>query len=444
MTGGDAPAGSAKSTGSVKSAGSAKSAGSVKSTGSGGAELPWVEKYRPRTTKDLVGFKSVTDAILAYVRQKLADPTRELKPILLEGPPGIGKTSVVYAVARDLGLSVIEMNASDARTAKSIQQRLEETTQTRDLMSFLGKQRKRGKILLVDEVDGIHGQADRGGVATLKKIILDSKFPIILTANDYKQSLRSLYSVVEKKKCRRIRPRSMLKILKRIATREGIQAPERLLEQVANHANGDVRSAINDFEALIKTRKKLSLDTINDLYIERDVLESIFNAILDVFRAESVLEARRAVDASGERVEDFYMWLNENLPKYYRTPGELATGYEFLALADWFFSAVRTHQDYGLYPYVFDFAAGGAALARTETAAPVSYVRNQRPYIPRGRRGRADQELVHALKERWNLSTDQIASEILPRVKLLAKQSKAAKQHIAEELSLSSTAKRVL
>ena len=42
---------------------------------------------------------------------------------------------------------------------------------------------KKGKIILIDEVDGIVGE-DRGGVQELTDLIESSEYPIILTAND--------------------------------------------------------------------------------------------------------------------------------------------------------------------------------------------------------------------------------------------------------------------
>ncbi|MBY9010573.1 MAG: AAA family ATPase, partial [Candidatus Lokiarchaeota archaeon] len=57
--------------------------------------------------------------------------------VLLEGPPGIGKTTIAYAMANDLNMEVIETNASDTRTKGAIESKLRETTKSRGIMDFV-------------------------------------------------------------------------------------------------------------------------------------------------------------------------------------------------------------------------------------------------------------------------------------------------------------------
>lgn len=406
-------------------------------------ELPWVEKYRPQSASQLVGIRSVLQKILDFVKAKLANPQTEKKPILLEGPPGVGKTSCVYAIANDLKLSIIEMNASDARTADAIREHLIETSRSRDLLSFFGQKKNQGKIILVDEVDGISGQSDRGGLSELLKIIPQSKFPVIFTANEYDRKLQSLYKIVERVSVNRIRATSVKKVLNRVATQENIVVADEILEALAEKAGGDLRSAINDFQALVKTKKVLTLDVLDEITTDRDAYESIFNSIMELFGAETIREARAAVDASDVDIDMFMRWINENLPKHYNTFGELRFAYEHLAQADFYYTAIQMFQDWGLLPYVYDFLAGGTALARKTTPRPASFIKNQFPYNPRSGLSRADQEIVDKFKERLNLPEIRIVREILPRVKLLAK-DKGEKDRIAKELDLSGTGKRGL
>ena len=44
--------------------------------------------------------------------------------------------------------------------------------------------RNKGKIILVDDIDGLSGTKDRGGVQALVRILKESSWPIVLTAID--------------------------------------------------------------------------------------------------------------------------------------------------------------------------------------------------------------------------------------------------------------------
>ena len=79
-------------------------------------DLLWVEKYRPHKIADVVGNEEAKKAFLDWFKSK----RRTKKAILLYGPPGVGKTTLVNAAASEYGLRVVEMNASDTRSEKAI------------------------------------------------------------------------------------------------------------------------------------------------------------------------------------------------------------------------------------------------------------------------------------------------------------------------------------
>ena len=86
-----------------------------------------------------------------------------MKPILLVGPPGVGKTTLAKLAAKQFGYDMIELNASDVRNKGRIQEILEPILSSESLLGH--------PMIFIDEVDGIHGRANYGGAETLIKIL---------------------------------------------------------------------------------------------------------------------------------------------------------------------------------------------------------------------------------------------------------------------------------
>ncbi len=132
----------------------------------------WSEKYRPQIISDMVGNEEARAAIIEwFVKWK-----KGTKPLLLVGPPGIGKTTIAYLVAKQFGYDMIGLNASDVRSKSRINE---------ILMPVLGNVSVLGiPMIFVDEVDGIHGRGDYGGASALVDILKEPTVPIVLAANN--------------------------------------------------------------------------------------------------------------------------------------------------------------------------------------------------------------------------------------------------------------------
>ncbi|HID90434.1 TPA: AAA family ATPase, partial [Candidatus Bathyarchaeota archaeon] len=158
--------------------------------------LPWTERFRPRTYDDLVvdGNRGALEELRAWMLDWRNGILRGQIPAarvaFLYGPPGIGKTASVEALARDLGFDLFELNASDKRTAENIRRYV-----GRGLASAWTPSGKM-RMILIDEVDGIHSQNDRGGLGVLRDMILRSRVPVVLVANDaFQRRLRPLMAI---------------------------------------------------------------------------------------------------------------------------------------------------------------------------------------------------------------------------------------------------------
>lgn len=314
----------------------------------------WVQKYRPETLDEYRGASNQKKELTKWLNNwETGD-----KPVLLHGQAGTGKTSLVEALAHDHGMELVETNASDVRTKSALKEELKEATRQ---ASFFGGD----KLILIDEVDGMSGR-DRGGVAELKEIVSESRFPVIMTANDaYAQKIRPLRNISKTVKLDSVHTNSINAHLKWILDEEGIDYDESAVKRIARRAGGQMRSAINDLESVALGREKLEKDDVKALS-QRDSRQEIFDALKIIFKTSDIENARRASDNLDEDAETFMQWVRENIPREYKKPKDNAEAYYWISKADLFNGRIRRRMSWSLMKYIYEFSTAGVALSKEE------------------------------------------------------------------------------
>ncbi|MEN2974454.1 MAG: replication factor C large subunit [Candidatus Caldarchaeales archaeon] len=317
----------------------------------------WVEKYRPRKVSEVVGNRESIEEFLEWIRSwERGKPTK--KAALLYGPAGVGKTSLVLAYGREHGYDVVEVNASDWRNEEKMKMVVGESSQYATLEGHAKR------LILVDEVDGVAGREDAGGIAALKKIISESKVPLVLIANnpwDQKLSqIRELSLMIEFK---RLNKTTISKRLREICEREGIEVSEDVIDKIAEGAKGDLRSAIMDLQAVSSGKKII---TENDLKVlgERDRVREIFEALRIIFYSKSIRGARAALEGLEIDPEALYTWVLDNIPTQITEIEELAEAYDLMSRADLYFKRINKLQMWRLMRYAIPLMTGGIVVAR--------------------------------------------------------------------------------
>ncbi len=319
--------------------------------------LPWVEKYRPRRLSDLVGHEQAIRQVLAWLNSwRKGAP--EKKALFLYGPPGVGKTTLVHVLAREKGYELIELNASDLRRASDIRRVVSTALNTGSLFGA------KGKIIFFDEVDGMSDVADKGGLDEILKIIKESRIPVILAANDpWSPKLKPLRDISLMVRLNRLRTSDVVKILKRICEKEGIKADPAALRLLAEKNEGDLRSAINDLQAIAEGRKIITVDDVK--YVTKRYREyDPFTILSKLFNATRAEEAKALISQSMLSYDELILWIHENIPYYYRDPEEIAKAYEALSKADVYMGRIIKSGNWKLLSYVIDFMTAGVALAK--------------------------------------------------------------------------------
>jgi replication factor C large subunit len=301
--------------------------------------MDWAEKYRPQHLKEIVGNSSAIRQIYEWAR----DWSPQKKPLLLYGKPGIGKTTAAHALANDMNWEVIELNASDQRTRQALE-RVAGAGSTTATLSGASH-----KLILLDEADNLHGQADRGGVKAIVDIIAASQQPIILIANDYYAISRELKSATEPVQFRAIQARSIVPRLRQIAAAEGVTCDPAVLDVIASRAGGDMRSAVNMLYAAAIGQDHLEPGDIHtSAKDERSTIFELVGGVLKGQRTDTeLLRLGLEVEDTPETVEQ---WLEGNLG-HIPDAASRAKGYAYLSRADEYIGRTFRRQYYTLWRY---------------------------------------------------------------------------------------------
>ncbi|MCM2466945.1 replication factor C large subunit [Methanoculleus oceani] len=300
--------------------------------------MDWVEKYRPQRLQDVVGNSGAVRQMYEWAR----DWSRQKKPLILYGKPGTGKTSSAHALANDMNWEVVELNASDQRT-KSALERVAGSGSTTASLSGASR-----KLILLDEADNLHGQADRGGAKAIVEIIAASQQPIILIANDYYSLSRELKAVTEPVQFRALQARSIVPRLRQICAAEGVACDPAALDMIAERAGGDMRAAVNMLYAAAIGKERLATGDVHTS--TKDERSTIFELVGGVFKGRKDADLLRMVVEVEDTPDAVEQWLEGNLDNM-PDPASRAKGYACLSRADEYIGRTYRRQYYTLWRY---------------------------------------------------------------------------------------------
>ena len=392
----------------------------------------WAVKHKPKSLAEVIGNKETIQKFVDWIKS-WGKGIPKKRAAFLYGPPGIGKTVTVEALAYDFQMELVEKNASDYRTEDAINRFAGLASQYGSL--FGGK-----RIVLLDELDGLTGTADKGGVKAITDIVKTAQCPIILIANNAYDprfsNLRSYCLLIEFKK-----PPTgeVTKHLKRICICEGIQADEEALKFIAQRSGGDVRSAVNDLQALAQGKKKLTYEDVSWLGY-RDRQDTIFNVLRMIIYGRTCLSAKQAVDMADMDIDMLFEWIYENVPEHLTDPHDLARAMDALSIADVYRGRIRATQDWSFTRYVIDYMTAGVAMARQNTKAhgwiPFKFPARIQ-MLSRSKAERAMQlNIGRKIKRRCHISANRASKEVLPFLKIIFKNNADMAAGLAKWLDL--------
>jgi replication factor C large subunit len=323
--------------------------------------LPWFLKYQVEKFDDLI--------ITAEI-QKIIDFIENFKPgkaILLAGAPGSGKTTTLNLLGEKYDFEIFEMNASDTRNKKSIQEAISDVIKQKSLFA-------KDKLILIDEVDGVSGRNDRGGVSELSKIVKESKYPICFTANDKESDkIKTLKRVATYIDFENHSQELLHKTAIKIFTAEKVKFDEKdLLTFIDERNTTDIRGFINDLQACVY-ESKFELDIKLEI---RDYKKKI-NLLLDKVYYSYPEESFKSSYNTDINLDELFLYVEENTPLVYDNKANIKAFNE-ITKADVFRGRIMKWQHWRYLVYINFYLTYGISNSKNTPNKVKEYKRNGR------------------------------------------------------------------
>ena len=319
--------------------------------------VSWTQKYTPKRRSEVVGNVESVNSIVGYLN-RFRNPDLELKKraLLLYGPPGIGKTSSVIAIAKSLRFDVFTVNASDQRNKLSLQS-VKQASMFNSLKESLNDQII-GQILLIDEVDGLSGTADRGGIREIIEIIHETRAPIILTANDISdQRFNTLKKYCELREFFPPSPKEILIILRRISEKESLEVSDSILYKLIELSENDIRGSINSLQTIASGAKIITEENLEVLSKrDRSILFTEFLNTLFIDRDGNLAHKQTKMINNMDYSKLLFL-IRDLLPKFINASDyqQNANIYEVLARADLVLTRAQKERVWSQLSYFYTF-----------------------------------------------------------------------------------------
>lgn len=217
-------------------------------------EAPWVEKYRPEYLREIVGNTEAVSRLMAISK------VGNLPNIILSGPPGIGKTTSILCLAREMlgpnyKAAVLELNASDERGIDVVRNRIKTFAQTKVTLPP-----GRHKIIILDEADSMTAAAQQALRRTMEIYSATTRFA--LACNNSTKIIEPIQSRCAVLRFSRLHDSEILTRLEQVAAAENVTYDASGLEAIIFIAEGDMRNALNSLQSTVSGFGFVSMENV--------------------------------------------------------------------------------------------------------------------------------------------------------------------------------------
>lgn len=271
------------------------------------SDMLWVERHRPKSLDDVFG----NDEIISKMKEWAGEG--DTPNVCFSGPSGTGKTAMTTAFARDLygedwRRNLLELNASDERGIDIVRNKIKTFAEQGTVGNYPYK------LIFLDEADNL----TKDSQSALRRVMEDyaDKTRFILSCNYLSQLIDPIQSRCVVFTVSPLSGTDIVKILKRVSKKEGLDIGDSSLQMIADYSRGDARKAIYALQAASLNGEvqpgtvKNILTTVNEDDIEEIIRLSLGGKLDEAVHALQVKFLKEGVD-SQTLASAFYLALKK-------------------------------------------------------------------------------------------------------------------------------------
>ena len=409
----------------------------------------WTERHRPTSESHLEGNETQRQKIRKWL-DDWKNGVPKNKAILLVGPPGVGKTTVARAIAHDMGWSVIELNASDARNAASIRKAATKGATHRSLF-FNPEENDKKTLILIDEVDHLSGglrsvsesrindaikvnldsndsvqlKGDTGGKAELLKLLAETKQPVILACNEvmglwgkssnWRSTRDRFQRLVTTINFDRASKDALRNIARRVLKSENVEYDTPAVEALVTNNPGDLRALVRDLQVICASAKNSIDESIVQEYVEsseRDVSVEVFPGLAKLYKSKKSEDAIKLGISIDKSPSELLNWIHWNNPSIFTNKKTIDRGNKALCQSSKMLMAMYENTAHRSW-YWSSQISGLAASVVNQQDLPEKLFPSYPNFLRRGTsQGRST--IINRLTEITGASKSSVREELLP------------------------------
>ena len=256
-------------------------------------EIPWVEKYRPKTFSDIISQNIAINNIKEFIKNP------DMPHMIFTGPAGTGKTSTALIIVKnflkkeELSTNLLEVNASDTVRMDFVRNVLKNFVSQNII--------KDGslKFVVLDEADNIPGQVQQALRRIIEKASTNIKF--ILLCNYINRIIDPIISRCAVFRFVNLPMEKIVDRLKYITDKEKLQIPreqsEKFYELLFFISGGDLRKAINTLQMSVALELVDNLDLSEILKISGFMGEKTLDGLVNALKSKDFMKSKEYIDS---------------------------------------------------------------------------------------------------------------------------------------------------